>query len=53
MTNLFVARSAEPEDYWRAIVLYGRNVQSYKFALAAALLDLKPQAGTLLKLEDL
>lgn len=53
MTNLFVARSAEPEDYWRAIVLYGRNVQSYKFALAAALLDLKPQAGTLLKLEEL
>jgi hypothetical protein len=53
MTNLFVARSAEPEDYWRAIVLYGRNVQSYKFALAAALLDLKPQAGSLLKLEDL
>jgi hypothetical protein len=53
MSNLFVARSAEPEDYWRAIVLYGRNVQSYKFALAAALLELKPQAATLLKLEDL
>lgn len=53
MTNLFVVRSAEPEDYWRSIILYGRNVQSYKFALAAALLELKPQAGALLKLEDL
>ena len=53
MTNLFVARSNEPEDYWRSIILYGRNVQSYKFALASALLELKPQSGTLLKLEDL
>jgi hypothetical protein len=53
MTNLFVARSNEPEDFWRAIVLYGRNVQSYKFSLAAALLELKPEAGSLLKLEDL
>ena len=53
MNNLFVSRSAEPEDYWRAIILYGRNVQSYKFALASALLELKPQSGTLLKLEDL
>lgn len=53
MTNLFVSRSVQPEDYWRAIVLYGRNVASYKFALASALLELKPQAGSLLKLGDL
>lgn len=53
MSNLFVARSAKPEDFWRAIILYGRNVQSYKFALAAALLEVKPHAGSLLKLEEL
>lgn len=40
-------------DYWRGIVLYGRNVQSYKFALSAALLELAPDGGDLLKLTDL
>lgn len=29
-----------PENYWRAIILFGRNTTSYKFALAKALLDL-------------
>lgn len=53
MTNLFLAKSLTPEDYWRGVVLYGRNVASYKFALASALLEIRPQAGTLLKLEDL
>ncbi len=41
------------DDQWRAIILFGRNVASYKFALAKALLDLKPAAGALVKLEDL
>jgi 5-methylcytosine-specific restriction endonuclease McrA len=41
------------EDYWRGVILYGRNVQSYKFALASALLDLQPADGDLVKLEDL
>ncbi|EEB78339.1 hypothetical protein GPB2148_55 [marine gamma proteobacterium HTCC2148] len=41
------------EDNWRGIVLYGRNVQSYKFALAKSLLDLKPAEGDLIRLEDL
>lgn len=53
MTNLFLAKSRRPEDYWRGIILYGRNVASYKFALASALLEIRPQAGSLLKLEDL
>jgi hypothetical protein len=53
MTNLFLSQSNRPEDYWRSIVLYGRNVASYKFALAAALLELRPQSGELVKLEDL
>jgi len=29
-----------PENYWRAIILFGRNTASYKFALAKSLLDL-------------
>ena len=53
MTNSFLARSIRPEDYWRSIILYGRNVASYKFALASALLELRPKAGSLLKIEDL
>src|SRR5688572_12348638 len=28
------------DSYWRAIVLFGQNVASYKFALAGALLEL-------------
>ncbi len=41
------------EDYWRSIILFGRNVASYKFALAKSLLELNPQSGQLIKLEDL
>lgn len=49
----FLARDPRIEDYWRGIVLFGRNVASYKFALAKTLLDLNPQSGQLLKLSDL
>jgi 5-methylcytosine-specific restriction endonuclease McrA len=41
------------EDQWRAIILFGRNVASYKFALAKAMLQIKPQPGSLLRLDDL
>jgi len=41
------------EDCWRGVVLYGKNTASYKFALATALLELRPESGQLLKLEDL
>jgi hypothetical protein len=41
------------EDYWRAIVLLGRNSASYKFALARTLLDLKPESGQLVTMEDI
>ena len=29
------------ENYWRAVILFGKNVASYKFALAKALYDLR------------
>jgi transposase-like protein len=41
------------EDCWRGIILLGRNVASYKFALGRALLDLHPVAGQLVRLEEL
>lgn len=48
----FYSRDPLLEDYWRGIVLFGRNVASYKFALAKSLLDLKPQSGQLLKMAE-
>ena len=53
MTRPFIACQPTPEDYWRGIVLFGRNVATYKFALARALLELRPEAGRLIKLEEL
>ncbi|HFZ8994412.1 TPA: HNH endonuclease domain-containing protein [Citrobacter freundii] len=41
------------ENYWRGIILFGKNVASYKFALAHALYDLKPEGSDLILLEDL
>lgn len=52
-TALFIPANPTVEDCWRGVVLYGRNTASYKFALASALLTLKPQSGELVKLEDL
>ena len=41
------------ENYWRSIILFGRNVASYKFALAKALYDLKASPNDLITLEEL
>ena len=49
----FVQPDLHVEDYWRGIVLFGRNVASYKFALAASLLELEPASGDLVRLEEL
>ena len=53
MTPRFLTAQLRPEDYWRGIILFGRNVATYKFALGRALLELQPQAGQLLTLEEL
>ena len=53
MSQLFEKPTLNVEDYWRGIVLYGRNVASYKFALAKSLLELKPNEGDLVTLEEL
>jgi len=41
------------ENYWRAIILFGRNVASYKFALAKSLYDLRSSDSDLITLEQL
>lgn len=41
------------ENYWRAIILFGRNTASYKFALAKALFDLYRQGKVTVTLDEL
>ncbi len=41
------------EDYWRGIILFGRNVASYKFALAQSLLELAPRGKSSIALKEL
>lgn len=41
------------QNYWRSIILFGRNVASYKFALAQSLLELRERGSDLVKLEEL
>ena len=41
------------DSYWRSIILFGRNVASYKFALAKSLLEIAPTGKTIITLEDL
>lgn len=46
----FMETAPSLESYWRAIILFGRNVASYKFALAKSLLDIQESS---IALEDL
>jgi len=41
------------ESYWRAVILFGRNVASYKFALANSLVELADQRKDFVTLEEL
>lgn len=41
------------DSYWRSIILFGRNVASYKFALAKSLLELSEQDKTVITLDEL
>ncbi|MEW4368648.1 HNH endonuclease [Paenibacillus kandeliae] len=51
--SLFAEEYPSLESYWRSVILFGRNVATYKFALAKSLLDLSPQANTFISLEEL
>ena len=39
MSKSFVSLEPSLSDYWRAIVLFGRNTTSYKSALSKTLLE--------------
>lgn len=41
------------ENYWRAIILFGRNVASYKFALAKSLYELRTHPQELIRMDEL
>ncbi|ARN74889.1 HNH endonuclease domain-containing protein [Oceanicoccus sagamiensis] len=41
------------ENYWRGIILFGKNSASYKFALGKSLIDLAGSQNDLIKIEDL
>lgn len=52
MSN-FLATHPTAENYWRGIVLLGRNVATYKLALAKSLLELSATGKTFFTLEEL
>ncbi len=49
----FVNANPSREDYWRSVILFGRNVASYKFALAKSLLELADRERNFISLEEL
>ena len=51
--ELFQEEYPSLESYWRSIILFGRNVASYKFALAKSLLEIAPTGKTEIYLEEL
>ena len=53
MQEPFIEHTPTRESCWRAIVMMGRNVATYKFALAASLIELSSKGGDFIPLEDL
>jgi hypothetical protein len=51
--NDFLAKAPTLDANWRAVVLFGRNVASYKFALAKTLLGFAERAADRVSLEEL
>lgn len=53
--QIAVFQEAEPSlaSYWRSVILFGRNVASYKFALAKSLLELAAAGRSEVSLEEL
>jgi 5-methylcytosine-specific restriction endonuclease McrA len=49
----FLSITPAPENEWRAVILFGRNSATYKFALAQALLEQGAKANELVALEEL
>src|ERR1017187_4753854 len=48
----FLERQRTLDSYWRALILFGRNVASYRFALAKSLIELSAEGKSFVKLEE-
>ncbi len=53
MSDVFTAVCPTLDNYWRAVILFGRNVASYKFALGKSLLELAGEGRSHVPLSDL
>lgn len=55
MSDIEVFQEEYPslESYWRSIILFGKNVASYKFALSKSLLEIAPTEKNIITLEEL
>ena len=53
MSKSFISVEPSLSDYWRAIVPFGRNTTSYKFALAKTLLELGSKQQSNININDL
>ena len=51
--STFLNTQLTPENYWRGIVLLGRNVATYKLALAKSLLEMSSTGKTFVTMEEL
>jgi hypothetical protein len=49
----FIETKPKTETLWRSIILFGRNVASYKFALGKALPELADKEKTFISIEEL
>ena len=49
----FIEIKPSLDSYWRSIVLFGRNVASYKFALAKSLIDIADENKAFVRLDEL
>ena len=49
----FYSQDLSNDTFWRSIILFGRNVASYKFALGKTLLELAANEKTKVSLEEL
>ncbi len=49
----FEERYPSTENYWRSVILFGKNVASYKFALAASLLELAQSEASSISYDEL
>jgi len=49
----FIEKVPTDESLWRSVILFGRNVATYKFALGKSLLELVEKEKTFITLEEL